>query len=361
MRLTDAELKLIAGLSELHGIEFNAGMAIIEVESGGQTYTAIDGRKEPVIRWEGHYFDKLVDPAKREQARKAGLASPVVGGIKNPASQAKRYDMLRRAMVIDRDAAIMSCSWGVGQVMGSHWKVLGYKSPMDFYEKVSESVAGQVDAMFRYIVKFGLLDEIQRYDWAGFARGYNGPAYAKHGYHTKIAAAYERYAGTAAPVSPASGMLRMGSRGQRVRELQQLLVRVGYGITVDGDYGPATRDAVKMFQTTRNLEADGVAGPQTMAALAEFRTDPDENVGAISVPEVKEVTDAAKGLGPVAIVIGIRDQIAEVANGLLGFELEAANAVANALLTGSAIIGVGLALHGFYGWWKSRQTYEGVS
>lgn len=361
MRLTDTELKLIEGLCGLHGIELPAGLAIISVESGGQTYTIVDGRAEPLIRWEGHYYDRLVDPAKREQARKAGLASPVVGGIKNPASQAKRYDVLRRAMVIDRDAAIMSCSWGVGQVMGSHWKALGYKSPMDFYEKVSDSVAGQVDAMFRYIVKFGLLDEIQRYDWAGFARGYNGPAYAKYGYHTKIATAYKRYAGTAAPVSSASGMLRMGSKGQRVRELQQLLVRAGYGITVDGDYGPATRDAVKMFQMTRDLTADGVAGPQTMATLVEFRTDPAERVGRVGIPEVKEVTDAAKGLGPVAIIIGIRDQIGEVAYGLLGLEFETAQMIANGLLTGSAIIGVGLAAHGLYGWWRSRQTYEGVS
>ncbi|MFC3724421.1 N-acetylmuramidase domain-containing protein [Neoaquamicrobium sediminum] len=361
MQLTEAEKKLIAGIAQMHNLPTATAMAVIEVESAGHTYTVIDGRKEPLIRWEGHYFDKLVDPKKREQARKAGLASPKVGGIKNPSSQAKRYAMLHRAMQIDRDAAIMSCSWGVGQVMGSHWKTLGYKSAVDFYNKVSENVIGQVDAMFRYIVKFGLVDELQRYDWAGFARGYNGPLYAKYGYHTKLERAFSRYNGAAAPVSSASGMLRMGSKGKRVRELQQLLVRSGAAIKVDGDFGPATKDAVLAFQRSHGLTVDGVAGPETLNALALFRPDPEEDVGAIPPTEVKEVTDAAKGLGPVAVVIGIRDQVAELAYGLLGVEFETAQTVANVLLAGSSAIGVGLAVYAAYGWWKSGKTYEGVS
>ncbi len=32
--------------------------------------------------------------------------------------------------------------------------------------------------------------ELRRQDWAGFARGYNGAQYAKHGYDTKLAAAF---------------------------------------------------------------------------------------------------------------------------------------------------------------------------
>lgn len=361
MQLSGEELNLIRGIAQMHNLPTATAMAVIEIESGGETYTEIDGRNEPLIRWEGHYFDRLVDPAKREQARKAGLANPKVGGVKNPRSQAKRYDMLRRAMLIDREAAIMSCSWGVGQVMGSHWKTLGYKSAVDFYEKVSAGVVGQIDVMFRYIVRFGLVDELQRFDWAGFARGYNGPAYARYGYHTKLERAYERYAGAASPLSPASGMLRMGSTGKRVRELQQLLARAGQAIEVDGDFGPATKDAVKAFQIEQGLTADGVAGPETMRALSAHRVAPEEDVGAIPATDVRQVADAAKGLGPVAIVIGVRDQIAEVAYGLFGIDFEAAQAVANALLAGSAVIGVGLSLYALHGWWKSRQTYEGVS
>ena len=36
----------------------------------------------------------------------------------------------------------------------------------------------------------GLISKLQRHDWAGFARGYNGSAYAKNQYDTKLAVAY---------------------------------------------------------------------------------------------------------------------------------------------------------------------------
>lgn len=36
-------------------------------------------------------------------------------------------------------------------------------------------------------------NELQRKDWAGFARGYNGPGYAKNRYDIKLANAYKKY------------------------------------------------------------------------------------------------------------------------------------------------------------------------
>jgi peptidoglycan hydrolase-like protein with peptidoglycan-binding domain len=38
-------------------------------------------------------------------------------------------------------------------------------------------------------------------------------------------------------------------------------------LDVDGDLGPATSAAIKAFQTSHGLVADGIAGPQTLAAL----------------------------------------------------------------------------------------------
>lgn len=57
--------------------------------------------------------------------------------------------------------------------------------------------------------------------------------------------------------------LRRGDRGEDVRALQTAL-----GIKPDGDFGPMTDSAVRMFQADQGLTADGVAGPKTMAALA---------------------------------------------------------------------------------------------
>ncbi|WP_164743130.1 hypothetical protein, partial [Mesorhizobium sp. Z1-4] len=85
---------------------------------------------------------------------------------------------------------------------------------------------------------------------------------------------------------------------------------------------------------------------------------PEEKPGEQPATQVPEMQDAAKGLGPVAIVMGIRDKISELAYSLLGVEAETAQAIANVLLAGSAVIGVGLAAYGLWGWWKSRKTQE---
>ncbi|PWT74004.1 MAG: hypothetical protein C5B60_07415 [Chloroflexi bacterium] len=63
--------------------------------------------------------------------------------------------------------------------------------------------------------------------------------------------------------------LRTGSRGEDVRELQQLLNRHGASppLIVDGSFGPRTDVAVRAFQNRRSLVVDGIVGPRTWAAL----------------------------------------------------------------------------------------------
>lgn len=64
-------------------------------------------------------------------------------------------------------------------------------------------------------------------------------------------------------------VLQFGSQGQAVRELQTLLGRHGYAVTVDGDFGPQTATAVRAFQKAKGLVVDGVVGPQTWGALLQ--------------------------------------------------------------------------------------------
>lgn len=62
-------------------------------------------------------------------------------------------------------------------------------------------------------------------------------------------------------------LLRRGSKGQLVRTLQEMLKANGATITVDGDFGPGTERAVKAFQSSKKLKADGIVGRQTADAL----------------------------------------------------------------------------------------------
>lgn len=61
--------------------------------------------------------------------------------------------------------------------------------------------------------------------------------------------------------------LRLGSQGNDVKLLQELLNSYGYSLKVDGDFGIRTDAAVKQFQKSRGLVADGIVGAKTWNAL----------------------------------------------------------------------------------------------
>ena len=77
----------------------------------------------------------------------------------------------------------------------------------------------------------------------------------------------------AAPTTPApssSGArptLRRGSSGPDVVFLQKRLIAFGYYVSTDGRFGPMTESAVRSFQASNGLPADGVVGAMTWAKL----------------------------------------------------------------------------------------------
>ena len=61
--------------------------------------------------------------------------------------------------------------------------------------------------------------------------------------------------------------LKKGLKGEDVKWLQWMLTRLGYTLTIDGDFGPVTEKKVRLFQQTAGLTVDGIAGPITRKAL----------------------------------------------------------------------------------------------
>jgi hypothetical protein len=68
-------------------------------------------------------------------------------------------------------------------------------------------------------------------------------------------------------------ILKIGSRGSDVKELQEFL-----NITADGIFGKGTEEAVKKFQSTNNLAVDGIVGPATMDFMGLVSTDNTEKI-----------------------------------------------------------------------------------
>jgi hypothetical protein len=58
-----------------------------------------------------------------------------------------------------------------------------------------------------------------------------------------------------------------GSHGEDVRTVQYLLAVHGHAVTVDGQFGPATKAAVQAFQSGAGLPSDGIVGNQTWPKL----------------------------------------------------------------------------------------------
>lgn len=71
--------------------------------------------------------------------------------------------------------------------------------------------------------------------------------------------------GAAANVEAAA--FQVGDQGTDVAEIQGELAALGYDVVADGDYGFATVEAVKAFQLSQGLHADGAVGEETYARL----------------------------------------------------------------------------------------------
>lgn len=65
------------------------------------------------------------------------------------------------------------------------------------------------------------------------------------------------------------GTVKLGSRGEAVRAVQQRLIDRGWNVPggADGQFGRATDQVVRKFQAEKGLTVDGVSGPATWVAL----------------------------------------------------------------------------------------------
>jgi hypothetical protein len=205
-RLDDIDLPK---LGHLIGVGEDELHAFIDVETRGSGF---DAQGRPRILFERHKFYKYVPAAKRDAAVKAGLANKTAGGY---GKESEQYPKLMRAIAIDRQAALYSCSWGLAQVMGFNHKLAGYDDVEDMIEAFMADEENHLAAAVTFIKNSGLDDELRRHDWAGFARGYNGTGYKANAYDTKLAEAFEKWSrikdtpwtpgadeGSAAPVQP---------------------------------------------------------------------------------------------------------------------------------------------------------------
>lgn len=118
-------------------------------------------------------------------------------------------------------------------------------------------------------------------------------------YTAEQVAAAQKAAGTTAKQPAASkpattekksgDTLRKGDKGDAVKEMQRLLIAGGCKLEkhgADGDFGNETLEALKAYQTTHGLAADGVCGPLTWKSLkGEKNTSEGQETADKGIPE----------------------------------------------------------------------------
>lgn len=142
------------------------------------------------ILFERHWFHKLTNG--RWSKGHGGVSNPKPGGYIGKEAE---HDRLAYAVKLDRDAALMSASWGKFQIMGFNYAACGCKTLQEFINKVHESEAAQLELFINFLKTKKLDSALRATNFTLFAKGYNGPSYYKHNYDGRMRNAFTQYGG----------------------------------------------------------------------------------------------------------------------------------------------------------------------
>lgn len=299
--------------------------AVFEVEAAGKFFNS-DGSIPR--RFEPHHFPKRFwgtlgfNPGNRA-AWRASLA------LKTSVRRA----MFDRAENMDTEATFDAASWGAPQIMGFNAELAGHDSAVEMVDAMQQGADQQVIAFFNFVENAGLSTHLRSHNWLAFAAGYNGSGQAPV-YAAKIESAYRRQSGGKA----SAALLRVGSKGKAVEDLQEYLAQLGYDIVVDGHYGIGTQRTVRSFQTEQGLTVDGIAGAATQRALrmaASELLDEDEEV----LPEIGNRTEKQTPIGKLQANEVIKSGTAILGGGGFATLMGALNENAQTILIGGAVVG----------------------
>lgn len=181
--LTEEDFNVIA--NEL-GVEVAAIKAVVRIEAG-EKLQGFWAPGVPVANYVQSLFNKYNGKTKARKIKDAKIPSGLSGYA------LKEWTALTNARKINADAADMGTYWGMFQIGGYNYKLCGCESVEDMVAQICDSEFSQLKMFAVFLRKTGMLELLQKKDWTAFARRYNGPSYAKRGYHTRMAKEYAKY------------------------------------------------------------------------------------------------------------------------------------------------------------------------
>lgn len=171
-------------------VEQEALTAFVQVESGGKGFDATTGKL--IIQFEPSWF--------RKKAPYAPSGAWSVNGVER---QSREWIAFNDAFRINPDAAMESTSIGLGQVMGFHYKRLGYSTVGEMWDDAKKGDDRQIFQMAEFIrTDPRLMKALKDKNWHLVATYYNGAGYkalakkiGREPYDVSMRKAYDRLKG----------------------------------------------------------------------------------------------------------------------------------------------------------------------
>lgn len=182
-----------------YDLELAAVKAVNEVESSGKGFI-LDGR--PKILFEGHVFwrelkARNIDPHTLTSNKSKNVLYKSWTKVFYEGGK-QEYDRLEKAAGLSdidavHDAAYASASYGAFQIMGFHYKLLGFASVDSFVSHMYTHEKNHLQAFGLFCKANNLIRHLKSKNWESFARGYNGPGFAENKYDIRLKNAYNKY------------------------------------------------------------------------------------------------------------------------------------------------------------------------
>lgn len=182
--LTEEDFRMVA---EELGVEVAAIKAVVYIEAG-KNMKGFWAPGVPVINFDRTMYNKFRGKAADKSGAKGEKVPEGLSGY-----ALSEWTQLINARKVNAQGANMGTFWGMFQIGGFNYKLCGCETVDEMVKLMAHSELEQLELFATFITNGGMLPDLKKKNWAGFARKYNGTSYAKRGYHTKMAKAYAKF------------------------------------------------------------------------------------------------------------------------------------------------------------------------
>lgn len=202
-------------------------------------------------------------------------ALPIAFDMEDADHYKEKHGMPSDAVLVD------ICDTFLSEIQATGYDVLLYANKSWLTNQLNSS---KLDKYNKWVAQWG--DKctynkpftIWQFDNSGTVKGINTRVDMNYAYNLTLDKPINNK--TNQPKKESNSLLKLGSKGDKVKSLQNKLIKIGEDLSkfgADGDFGEETDKAVKKFQSQVGIAVDGIVGPETEKAMDKVLKFPGKN------------------------------------------------------------------------------------